>query len=387
MGRQLIVFCVATALVVFHAAADEVEPSEAPEPVQEVSPGAADEPELSEVQESIHETQPGEAANEGGMSAECIAFRADVDANIGDIMRAGCEPTLGQMSKLMDNPIGNVAMFINQVDVFDLTNDEISKSRDETQVSYMGVIQIPTSISENWSIIHRAVYSVPSFPMSQNKIDNAGGFTPPSQPPGGGGPGQPPASGPPLPIDLFSGRTTGFGDMYYLGMLSPKAAPKIGDGIFIWGLGVNQSFPTATDDVLGTGKWSTGPAGLAGYLGPKWKIAALMQNYFSHSGDSDRDKVKLTNLQYFYYYSLSDVMSIGAGPNIIANWEAGSGDKWTVPIGLGINRTFKIGKVPVRVGAEAFYNVVRPDSIGSNWGFRFYVIPAVPAALFKWTGL
>ena len=110
MGRQLIVFCVITALVVFHAAADEVEPSETPNPVQEVSPGAADEPESSEVQESIHETQPGEAANEGGMSAECIAFRANSDANIGDIMRAGCEPTLGQMSKLMDNPIGNVAM-------------------------------------------------------------------------------------------------------------------------------------------------------------------------------------------------------------------------------------------------------------------------------------
>lgn len=80
-------------------------------------------------------------------------------------------------------------------------------------------------------------------------------------------------------------------------------------------------------------------------------------------------------------------MSVGAGPNIIANWEVSSGDKWTVPIGLGINRTFKVGKVPVRVGAEAFYNVVRPDSIGSNCGFRFYVIPALPAALFKWTGL
>jgi len=153
------------------------------------------------------------------------------------------------------------------------------------------------------------------------------------------------------------------------------------------GLGVNQSFPTATDDVLGTGKWSTGPAAIAGYLGPKVKVAGLIQNYFSHSGKDSRDKVKLTNLQYFYYYSLSEVMSIGAGPNIIANWEAGSGDKWTVPIGLGINRTFQIGKVPVRVGAEAFYNVVRPDSIGSDWGFRFYIIPAVPAALFKWTGL
>jgi hypothetical protein len=223
--------------------------------------------------------------------------------------------------------------------------------------------------------------------MSQNKIDAAGGFSPPSQPPGGGGPPQPPSSGPPLPIDLFSGRTTGFGDMYYVGLVSPKEAPKIGDGSLIWGLGVNQSFPTATEDVLGTGKWSTGPAAIAGYLGPKVKIAFLMQNYFSHSGDNDRDKVSLMNLQLFYYYSLSEVMSIGAGPNIIANWEASKGDKWTVPIGLGINRTFQFGKVPVRLGVEAFYNVVRPDSVGSNWGFRFMVIPAVPAALFKWTGL
>ncbi len=210
---------------------------------------------------------PSVASAEGEMTAECIAFRADIDANIGDIMRAGCEPTLGQMSKLMDNPIGNVAMWINQVDLFDLTNDEINKSREEHQVNYMGIIQVPTSISKNWSIIHRVVYSVPSFPMSQSKIDNAGGFTPPSQPPGGGGPSLPPSSGPSLPIDLFSGRTTGFGDMYYVGMISPKKAPKIGDATLIWGLGINQSFPSASEDILGTGKWSTGPAALFKWTG------------------------------------------------------------------------------------------------------------------------
>jgi len=382
MRKQLICIVILMTLAGFPAVADDVEPNEEPSPVRESPPNAG-----GEVPVPVQETGPEEAVPEaGGMSAECIAFRANIDANIGDIMRAGCEPTLGQMSKLMDNPIGNVAMWINQVDIFGLTNDEISKSRDETQVNYMGIIQVPTSISENWSIIHRVVYSVPSFPMSQNKID-AASFPPPSQAPGGGGPPLPPASGPPLPIDLFSGRTTGFGDMYYVGLVSPKQAPKIGDATLIWGLGISQSFPTASEDVLGTGKWSTGPAAIAGYLGPKWKVAALVQNYFSHSGDNGRDKVRLTNLQYFYYYSLSDVMSIGAGPNIIANWEASKGDKWTVPIGLGINRTFQFGKVPVRIGVEAFYNVVRPDSIGSNWGLRFMFIPAVPAALFKWTGL
>ena len=49
-------------------------------------------------------------SGEGEMSAERTAFRADKDASIGDIMRAGCVPTLGQMSRLIDNPIGSIAM-------------------------------------------------------------------------------------------------------------------------------------------------------------------------------------------------------------------------------------------------------------------------------------
>jgi len=42
-------------------------------------------------------------------SPECQAFAADLNADVGDIMRAGCKPTVGQMSALMDNPLGNVA--------------------------------------------------------------------------------------------------------------------------------------------------------------------------------------------------------------------------------------------------------------------------------------
>ena len=42
-------------------------------------------------------------------------------------------------------------------------------------------------------------------------------------------------------------------------------------------------------------------------------------------------------------------------------------------------------RVPVRVGAEFYYSVIQPDDVvGSEWNFRFYVIPAAPSALFKW---
>jgi hypothetical protein len=93
----------------------------------------------------------------------------------------------------------------------------------------------------------------------------------------------------------------------------------------------------------------------------------------------------MTNLQYFYYYSLNPTTSIGAAPNIIANWQQDGGNRFTVPIGLGINKTFQIGSVPVRFGAEVHYSVVQPDDVaGAEWNFRFFVIPSAPSALFKW---
>ena len=53
-----------------------------------------------------------EAGEEEGepKDPKCIAFAADPDADVGEIMHAGCQPTLAQMSALMDNPLGNVAM-------------------------------------------------------------------------------------------------------------------------------------------------------------------------------------------------------------------------------------------------------------------------------------
>ncbi|MEH6633827.1 MAG: hypothetical protein V7776_23825, partial [Halopseudomonas aestusnigri] len=75
----------------------------------------------------------------------------------------------------------------------------------------------------------------------------------------------------------------------------------------------------------------------------------------------------------------------GAGPNVIMDWEQSGSDRFTVPVGLGINKTINIGKVPVRFGIELMYSVHRPDEIpGTEWDLRFYIIPAVPSALFGW---
>ena len=307
-----------------------------------------------------------------------LAPRADPFEDVGKILRAGCQPTTEQMSRLMDNPLGNVAMWINQLDIMTLNNDQNDRSA-EILTNYMGILQFPKGITEDWNIINRIVYNIPSVPLDQDKIDAIGRF-PPSIPPPGGGPVSPPPGI--LPIDFIGGRTSGFGDLIYLGLASPKEGISHGEGqTSVWGVGAGLSFPSASDDVLGSGKWSMGPSALYAYLGQEWKLGALLQTYFSYAGDSDRDDVRTLNLQLFYYYSITPTISIGAGPNIRADFEADSGDRWTVPLGLGIGYTAQLGKVPVRFVVEYHGSVLRPDTIGTTHDVRIMVIPAVPSGL------
>ena len=121
------------------------------------------------------------------------------------------------------------------------------------------------------------------------------------------------------------------------------------------------------------------------YMGETFKGGALIQQYWDFAGDSDRGDVNMTNIQYLYYWSISDTMSIGAGPNILINWEQNSDNRYTVPVGFGINKTFQFGKVPVRMGIEYYQTVIEPDEVvASDWSVRFYIIPAAPSALFSW---
>ncbi len=317
------------------------------------------------------------------LSEECKAFAADPNADVGDIMRAGCKPSVGQMSALMDNPLGNVAMLFTQVDW--MVKKEPISGREDMQINYMGIAQFPKKLNDNWNLINRIIWNVGSVPLD---LDNGSGF--------GSSPGDghvlpppenfPPGANPPLPIDLFRGRTTGFGDMMYVALFSPSQTKSMGEGKFTWGAGFDIGLPTASEDVLGSGKWTAGPSALAVYMGPKWKVGGLMTHFKDFADrDSTRADVNITNLQYFLFYSLNETTAVGMAPNIICNWEQSSGNKCTVPIGLGFVTTANIGKVPFRFGAEVHYSVIKPDDVlSTKWNFRFYVIPAAPSALFKW---
>ena len=146
------------------------------------------------------------------------------------------------MSALMDNPVGNVAMWWNQVDYYGLENAKFNKSDHKT--NYMGIIQWPQALNSNWNLINRVVYNVTRSPIDQNKVDDLGSTQGALLPPSN--------FGRQSPIDVFGGSTTGLGDSYYVGLVSPKKPVKMGKGNFVWGLGFDAGFPTASKDVLGS---------------------------------------------------------------------------------------------------------------------------------------
>jgi hypothetical protein len=317
----------------------------------------------------------------------CAKYRADIDADLGEVLRAGCEPTIEQMSALMDNPIGNVAMMFNQYDAYNI--EEPESGTDEFQHNYMLLLQFPKKLNSDWNLINRLVFNYTSVPLDQDDIDD---FEPPMgmenfdyQTLSGVNPASSPPNTP-LPVELFEGRTTNLGDSYYVGLFAPNEPIVLDNGAkFLWGAGFDLGFDTAADDVLGTGKWTAGPSALAVYMGDLFKGGALVQHYWDYAGDGDRDDVNMTNIQTIYYWSLNETTSIGAGPNVIANWEQNSDNTWTVPVGIGINKTLQFGKIPVRVGLEYHHTIIEPDDIpGSDYSVRFYIIPAVPSALFEW---
>ena len=116
----------------------------------------------------VNANPAGADKSESELSKECIAFRQDVFADVGTVLAAGCKPTTDQMSRLMDNPLGSVAMWINQLDVIPLTNDAIDPDHSEIYTNYMGIFQFPKGITKNWNVISRIVYNIPSVPLDQD---------------------------------------------------------------------------------------------------------------------------------------------------------------------------------------------------------------------------
>jgi hypothetical protein len=163
------------------------------------------------------------------------------------------------------------------------------------------------------------------------------------------------------------GDVFGLGDIQQSLFLSPAKPGKL-----IWGIGPILQFPTATDDSLGQGKWGAGPTAVALAMHGPWVFGALINNVWSFAGDDDRRDVNQMLLQPFVNYNLPDAWYLTTSPIITADWEAESDERWTVPLGAGVGKIVRVGKLPVNAQLAGYYNVVRPDN-AAEWQLRIQI--------------
>ena len=262
---------------------------------------------------------------------ELVAQDTPIDARgtqVGTEETPAASTTTSDLQKAVQNPVASLISVPIQnnsnfgVGPYDRTQDVLN-------------IQpvIPAKISKNWMLITRIIQPIIWQPY-------------PDQPTGG---------------------EYGFGDMNPTFFLSPAKPGKL-----IWGVGPAFAIPTATNQILGQGKFSMGPSVVALLQPGKWTLGALVNNVWSIAGSGSRPDVNQMLLQYFVNYNLNKGWYLTISPILTANWNASSGNVWTVPFGGGVGRVMKLGFQPVNISAAFYGNAVYPSG-ASPWGMRLQI--------------
>jgi hypothetical protein len=169
---------------------------------------------------------------------------------------------------------------------------------------------------------------------------------------------------------LFPGAESefGVGDINPTLFFSPSKPGKL-----IWGVGPTMTLPTASDSILGSGKWTAGPAAVGLFMQGKWVYGALANQQWSFAGWGDHNVNQLL-IQPFVNYNLPNGWYVTSAPIMTANFASTSDNHWTVPIGGGGGKLWRVGKVglPVNTQLQSFFNAEKPD-FGPDWQLRFQV--------------
>lgn len=164
--------------------------------------------------------------------------------------------------------------------------------------------------------------------------------------------------------------SSGLSDIVFTAFYVPSG------GSLMWGVGPVVEFPTGGAS-RGAEKWSIGPSVVVLKQTGPWTFGILANNLWSIAGDSARADVNKGSLQYFIVRQLGNGWYVNSAPINTVNWKAASGQKVLVPLGGGGGKLVFLGKLPVNLQAQVYYNVVKPD-IGPDWQLRFQLQLLLP---------
>ena len=236
------------------------------------------------------------------------------------------------LAKQLANPIANLISVPFQ---FNYDSGYGTADGNRTFVNIQPVV--PVSISNDWNLISRTIVPV----IGQDDV--AGD----------------------------SGEQFGLGDTVQSIFLSPKRSAR---GV-TWGVGPVFLLPTATDDLLGGGKWGGGPTGVVLKQSGAWTVGGLANHIWSFAGDSGRENVNATFLQPFVSYTFPSATGIFVNTESTYNWKS---RKWSVPINAGVTQLLAFGGQKVQLGVGVRYWAESPRSGPDGFGLRLNLVFLFP---------
>ena len=168
-----------------------------------------------------------------------------------------------------------------------------------------------------------------------------------------------------LPLNTFpaagGGHETGIGDFnIFAAYLFDTGNPAIS-----FGIGPQLTAPTATDDAVGSEKWSAGFANvLFNGTNPKFQWGYLLTWQTSFAGDDDRAHVNAAAFQPFGMYQLGQGWYLRSAG--IWTYDLADND-YAVPIGLGVGKVVKTERAVVNAFLEPQYSVATRGDGQPEW--------------------
>ncbi len=189
---------------------------------------------------------------------------------------------------------------------------------------------VPFSISQKWNLIGRWIMPYVSQPSLGTGLDP----------------------------------TSGYSDIVFSSFFSPKQSS------ITWGVGPVLLLPTTSDPLLGAGEWAAGPTFVVLKQQGPWTYGVLANHLWSFADASnlERNDVNSTFLQPFIAFGKSGT-TLSIQSEATANWEADSGEQWTVPINVSLSKVTKLGPFPFSVGLGGGSYVESPTG-GPEWKLR-----------------
>lgn len=196
---------------------------------------------------------------------------------------------------------------------------------------------VPISLNSDWNMISRTILPI----IAQNDVT---------------GPG----------TSQF-----GLGDVAQSLFFSPAAASASG---IVWGAGPVVLMPTATDQVLGGGKWGVGPTAVVLKIAGPITYGALANHIWSFAGKGSRGNISATFVQPFFAYTTKGATTFSINSETTYDW---NGESWLIPVNASVSQLVVIGKQPVSFGGGVKYWVESPTG-GPEWGLRLSVALLFP---------